>query len=271
MALDMSKAKERLATLRGENKTTGFWKVPLGESTIRICPYGDSGTMDIEYWLHYGFGGTTAFLCLYRNFKERCPACNYVAELWKGKDNDKNFAKTLSAKQRCYAPVLVRGAVGEGIRWWSYSRSVSEQLYALIVNPEYGDITDLETGTDLIITYSKPKGRNFADTVIQPRRKASRFCDDIDPEECEKLLNNITDIKTLLTRKTLKEIEELVNLFRFKTDEEAEAGSKETEKYHIVEEMEKNDDFEKTENPKPKNTDEFVEGEFNRFGSQSDV
>jgi hypothetical protein len=78
------------------------------------------------------------------------------------------------ARQRFFSPVLVRGEEDKGVRIWGYGKMVYEQLLNLVLNPEYGDITDTETGTDLVLHYGKPAGASFPQTKLTPRRRSSK-------------------------------------------------------------------------------------------------
>ena len=59
-------------------------------------------------------------------------------------ENGKKAAKGLFVKQRYFSPVLVRGQEDTGIRAWGYGITAYKKLLSLVLNPEYGDITDLD-------------------------------------------------------------------------------------------------------------------------------
>ena len=82
------------------------------------------------------------------------------------------------ARQRFFAPVLVRGEEDKGVRIWGFGKMAYQELLNLVLNPEYGDITDVETGTDLVLKYGKPPGAQFPQTSLTPRRRTSPLCDD---------------------------------------------------------------------------------------------
>jgi len=103
-----------------------------------------------------------------------------------------------------------------------------EKLLSLVLNPEYGDITDSEEGVDLVIHYGKPVGASFPQTKITPRRKNSALCDE--PERCKEMLENIPDFNTLFERKTPEEVGHMLDEF-LAGEESAEERSKETTKY----------------------------------------
>ena len=140
------------------------------------------------------------------------------------------MAKSLMARQRFFSPVIVRGQEEEGIKIWGYGKTVYEQLLNLVLNPEYGDITDLEEGTDLNIVYGTEPGAMYPSTKITPSRKASRVCADLDPEECKQLLNEIPDFDTIFEKVSTEDVEKILNE-ALHSDNSAQNFSPEVKKY----------------------------------------
>ena len=59
------------------------------------------------------------------------------------------------AKQRFFSPVLVRGEEQEGIRVWGYGKMAYEKLLTIVLDPDYGDITDpMEAGINQLLRYA---------------------------------------------------------------------------------------------------------------------
>ena len=104
-----------------------------------------------------------------------------------------------------------------------------QELLNLVLNPEYGDITDTEAGTDLVLKYGKPAGAQFPQTTLTPRRRTSPLCDETlgGPEKCAELLENIPDFDGLFTRKTPEEIQVMLDEWLAGEDE----GSEDVVKY----------------------------------------
>ena len=176
MAINFDKMKQKYSALNsrenGSNKKF-FWKPQDGEQTLRIVPDPD-GDPFREFWFHYNVGDEPGFLCPKKNHGDDCPVCEFTSKLYNTRDEeDRKLANQLRAKQRFFSPVVVRSEEGEGVRLWGYSKTVYERLLNLVLNPDYGDITDPETGTDLVIEYGKKAGQMFPSTDVQPRRRAS--------------------------------------------------------------------------------------------------
>jgi len=216
MALNLDKMKAKLNTLtgKGDSSKRVFWKPNDGESNIRIVPTPDGDPFK-EFFFHYNVaqGG---FLCPKHNFGDDCPVCNFANKLWnEGTDDSKRMAKDLFKKQRFFSPVLVRGEESEGVRVWGYGKMAYEKLLTIVLDPDYGDVTDPETGNDLKIMYGKQPGASFPRTDIRPRPRKSVLCDDAvgGDERCAELLETIPSFDNLFERKTTEEVAAILDAF----------------------------------------------------------
>jgi len=231
MTIDMKAMRDRMKTLKSKNgNSANFWRPQDGEQTIRIVPTSDGDPFK-DYWFHYNVGDNPGFLSLKRNFGEDCPLDTFVRELWQeGTEESKRMAKKLSARQRFFAPVIVRGEEDQGVRIWGFGKQVYETLLNLVLNPEYGDITDPDAGTDLLLTYGKPVGASFPQTKLTPRRKSSPLCQD-GPERCKELLEGIPDFDQLFegSRKTYDEVRVMLDDFLLGATEAEEGSTKATD------------------------------------------
>ena len=139
------------------------------------------------------------------------------------------MAKNLSARQRFFSPVVVRGEEDKGVRIWGYGKTAYRELLSLVLNPDYGDITDPSEGTDLVINYGKPPGAQFPQTNITPRRRASELSES--EEKAAAWLDSIPDAASLFDRKTPQEVQEMLDEFLL-GEEDAEDASSESKKYN---------------------------------------
>ena len=99
-----------------------------------------------------------------------------------------------------------------------------------MLNPEYGDITDVDSGTDLVMKYGKPPGGQFPLTKLTPKRSTSPVCADKTSEECAELLESIPNFEDPFERKTSAEVQAMLD-GHLLGDDDAEAASTETVKY----------------------------------------
>ena len=233
MAIDLKKMREKLASLqnRGGGTRSSFWRPQDGDQQIRVVPTADGDPFKDRHF-HYNLGGNAGFLCPKKNYGDSCPVCDFASALYReGTDESITMAKSLFPRQRFFSPVLVRGEEESGIRIWGYGKMAYESLLSLVLNPEYGDITDVMEGTDLKLTYGKPPGANFPLTKLVPSRKTSSLCEDKTEEECNALLETIPDFATLFERKTSEEVQVMLDA-HLSGDDSAESRSNQTEKYN---------------------------------------
>lgn len=233
MAIDINKMKAKLAAL--ENKKNGgknsFWKPEEGvEHTLRIVNTPDGDPFK-ELWFHYEIG-KGSIVCPKKNFKDDCPICAFASKLYnEGSEESRNMGKKFLPKQRFFSPVVVRGQEKEGVKIWGYGKTVYQDLINLVLNPDFGDITDPENGFDIKIKSAKAPGKTLPDTKVTPRIKPSKLCSGSD-EECKELLDNVPDFDTLFERKSADDISKLLDEhLAADTDKDAEAVSTQTSKY----------------------------------------
>ena len=215
MGIDLEKIKQRKQAL--ENKGGGnnnFWRPQDGDQSIRIVPTPDGDPFK-EKFFHYNVaqGG---FLCPSKNFGDNCPVCSFASKLWnEGTDDSKKMAKDLFAKQRFFSPVLVRGEEDQGVRIWGYGKMAYEKLLTIVLDPDYGDVTDPESGNDLKIMYGKPPGASFPRTDIRPRPRKTVLCDDAvgGDDRCAELLETVPNLEKLFERKSTEEVQGLLDTF----------------------------------------------------------
>ena len=214
----MSRMKDKLNKIqkRGSNSEI-FWKPKDGEQTIRILPTSDGDPFK-EYWFHYNLGSNAAFLSPKKNYGEDCPLDSFVRSLYnEGTEDSIKMAKKLSARQRFFSPVVVRGEEDKGVRLWGYGKMAYQELLGLVLNPDYGDITDVEDGTDLVINYGKPVGAQFPQTNITPRRRSSPLTET--NELTNKFLEDIPDPDDVFDKKTADQVQAMLDEYLLTADE----------------------------------------------------
>lgn len=222
MAIDMSKMKAKLDQLNNKgNGGANYFKMEIGNNyEVRILPTPDGDPFK-QYFIHYRVGNSPPFLSPKRNFGEDDALDRFVRKLYDAGDEDsRQMARELSAKQRFFSPVIVRGQEENGPMIWSYSKTVYEELLKTVLDPDFGDITDPDTGFDLKVTYDKNSGKMYPETTVRPRPKASKLSKD--ENQVEEWLANLPDIDGAQTRKTPEEVEEILNGFLMSDGGDAE-------------------------------------------------
>ena len=237
MAIDMELMRRKLATLRGEGIKTEnsvWFKPDEGDTDIRIVPTKDGDPLK-EMFFHYNVGDHKGgVLCPKRNFGDECPICEFATKLWReGVDNSdeesKKLAKSLFVRTRYFSPVVVRGREDEGIKVYGYGKKAYELLLGYILDPEYGDITDIGEGTDITLTYTKPnKPGAYPQTSLKMRRNTSTLLSDA--ESIPALLDRMPNIDGLFERLSTQQVDAILDE-QLSGDKSAEGRSSETAKY----------------------------------------
>lgn len=214
MAIDITKMRNKLDALKGGGKQQNakFWSPQEGVQTIRILPTPDGDPFK-SFFFHYGFG-KESILCPKGNFGDPCPICDFVQKLYNDKDEEsREQASKMVKKQRFFSPIMVRGDEKDGPKIWGYSKSTYQFLIETVLNPEYGDVTDLEEGVDIDLEYGKKSGKKFPETKLTLKRRSSPMCKDMDPDSCKDILDRIPDFDKLHKRRTVEEIKVLLEQF----------------------------------------------------------
>lgn len=220
MAIDLEAMRAKLEQSKNGYKKKGDstkWRPQQGDQTVRILPTADGDPFK-EYFFHYNVGKNPGLLCPKKNHGSACPICDFASKLWReGVDNNddmaKKEAKNLFARNRYYSPILVRGMESEGVKIWAYGKTAYQTLLGYVLDPDYGDVTDPETGTDLVLNYDIPgTPGSFPKTTLKPRRRPSVLCDDT-IADCAELLESIPDIGGLFEQKTTEDLQQILNAY----------------------------------------------------------
>ena len=239
MAIDMELMRRKLASLRGNDRGSAqashWFKPDEGDTDIRIVPTNDGDPLK-EMFFHYNVGDHKGgILCPKRNFGENCPICEFASQLWReGSDSNdeetKKLAKSLFVRTRFFSPVVIRGREDEGVKIYGYGKMAYELLLGYILDPEYGDVTDVQEGTDITLTYTKPtKPGAYPQTNLKMRRNTSSLLED--SEAIPALLDSIPEFNTLFERLTPEQVDAILDE-QLAGNGSAESRSKETTKYN---------------------------------------
>ena len=239
MAINLEAMRAKLEQSKNGGKSSGskstMWRPKQGDQHIRILPTKD-GDPFREFHFHYNVGKNPGILCPKKNYGEHCPICDFASQLWRdGVDNNsdqsKNAAKKLFARKRYYSPIIIRGQETDGVKIWAYGKMAYETLLGYVLDADYGDITDPETGTDLVLNYTVPgTPGSFPKTQLKPRRRPSVLCDDA-IASCEELIESVPDIEAQFKRLSSEEIQAIMDEY-LSSDSSSEMSSSETIKYN---------------------------------------
>ncbi len=233
MAIDLSKIKSRLNSLSNKNqKSNLIWKPKPGKQTVRIVPYKfQPDTPFIELKFHYGINNKTYLSP--DSFNRPDPIVEFSNRLKKtGSKEDWQTGRKMEPKMRTFAPVIVRGEEHEGVKFWGFGKQVYEEILSVMADPDYGDITDLASGRDVVIEFrtAEESGKNFPETSIRVKPNSTPAVDPKDAKMIESIKNQI-DILDLFPEPKYEELKEVMNAWL-----NPEEGPRETVSNAVVDE-----------------------------------
>lgn len=212
MTIDFDAIRRKLDKLSGNNRKSSFsWRPKEGEEyTIRLLSFPDNeGQPFKELWFYYNIGNNPGLLAPYQ-FGSPDPIQELITKLRDdGSKESYELAKKLYPKMRCYAPVIVRGEEDKGVQVWGFGKTVYQTLLNIMLDEDYGDITDLETGRDIKVSCARMPGRKWATTEVRPRGKSSALSSDA--ETSQKWSDEIPDVSNMYECKSYDELSKTVN------------------------------------------------------------
>ena len=145
-----------------------------GQRRVRILPTPDGSSPFKEVWFHEILvdGKYQKFYDPGKNDNERSPLNEVYEELMStGREADKELAKQYKARKFYIVKVIDRDNEQDGVKFWRFKHNYKNEGILDKIIPIWrakGDITDPETGRDIILELTKaktPKGSTY--TVIQ--------------------------------------------------------------------------------------------------------
>jgi len=212
MPINFDAIRKKLDNLSGNNKkSSSSWKPKEGEEyTIRLLSFpANEGQPFKELWFYYNIGNNPGLLAPYQ-FGKPDPIQDLISKLREeGTKESYELAKKLYPKMRCYAPVVVRGEEDKGVQLWAFGKQVYQSVLGIMLDEDYGDITDPESGRDVKVRCFKPAGKKYSETEVMPRGKASVLSTNV--AQAKQWLGNIPDVSNLFEVKSSDELSKIVN------------------------------------------------------------
>ena len=145
MAIDFEALRKKLGQLSGNNSRRNMmWRPQEGEEAIvRMLAFDtEDGLPFSERWFYYNIGNNPGLLAPYQ-FGNPDPIQELITTLRdEGTKESYELCKKLYPKPRYYAPVIVRGEEDKGVRLWAFGKTVYQSLLNIMLDEDYGDITD---------------------------------------------------------------------------------------------------------------------------------
>ena len=212
MAVDFDAIRKKLDRLSGNTKNRSVtWRPTEGEEhTVRLLSFPDNdGQPFKELWFYYNIGKERGLLAP-NQFGDPDPIQELITKLREeGSKESYELAKKLYPKMRTYAPVIVRGEEDKGVQIWGFGKMVYQALLGLMLDEDYGDITDPQTGRDVKVVCSKQPGKMWAMTEVRPRGKQSSLSDN--SKKAQEWFSSIPDLSGIFQCKSYDELSKIIN------------------------------------------------------------
>ena len=214
MAINLDAIKAKLQQMQqtsggGTRASEFMWKPPVGKSQVRIVPYAfDKNNPFLELYFHYEIGKRTMISPI--SFGRPDPVVEFAEKLKKSGDKDDwKLGRKIEPKFRVYAPVIVRGAEHEGVKFWSFGKQIYTELLSVIADPDYGDITDLMNGRDVTVEHiAAEKEGAFPSFTVRVKPNTTPATSE--KEVAEMIVSNQKEITELFTEPTYDEMTEVL-------------------------------------------------------------
>lgn len=216
--LEALKAKMESIDIGGEFQQ-GFWKPEEGRNIIRILP--EVGEMEFffqEVGRHFNLpdveDADKTLVCpdFTTGGEEPCPICEVVQQLYSsGSVEDKELASKWRVRKSFWMNVVVRkagdrgGNTAEGPYIFTPGVMIFQSIQSLISDPDYGDISDLEQGIDIIIDRN---GTGIDTSYKVYPRKGNFHPIHEDADQSSRILNEAVDLSYVLLTENPDEDEE---------------------------------------------------------------
>jgi hypothetical protein len=153
-----------------------FYQIPEGTNAVRILPWKDE---EREFYAETKIhrvpqpDGTVKNMHCRKVHGEKCPMCDLYYGLWKtGRKEDEDLARKIKPRARYYMNILDR-ASGD-VKILSIGVILFKKIIGAMLDEDFGDITDLESGHDFKIV-KEMDGQWPKYDQSSPRPKASEL------------------------------------------------------------------------------------------------
>jgi hypothetical protein len=167
MAIDLEALRRKHEQLNGGGTTSDnsdflnkFYKIPEGSNSVRLLPWRDE---DREFYAETKIHRVEMPDGQYKNFHcrkvhgEACPLCDLYYGLWKtGRKEDEDLARKIKPRARYYMNILDRDT-GD-VKILSVGVIIFKKIIAAMLDEDFGDITDLQSGHDFKIVKEMEAG-----------------------------------------------------------------------------------------------------------------
>jgi hypothetical protein len=242
MALDFELLKKEYQEAMAQQATEEYWVPDFGENIIRVLPPRDGRLFYKKVGVHYRLVGSGMEYCPKLTEGLSCPVCEVVEQLRKMKTPVAvQIVNRLAVVERYLMNVIpLKEGEERMVRQYLAPKTVRLALLKIILDPDYGDITDLVKGRNVVIEKVQASG-GFVNYSVRAKPK------EIPVREIlgrELKIEEIPDLNEFVSRR-LKGYEELKTVLYGSEEELGVEGL--MERYSGSEDQVKVEKTEKTE------------------------
>jgi hypothetical protein len=186
-----------------------FYQIPDGSNAVRILPWKDE---EKEFYAETKIhrvpqpDGTVKNVHCRKVHGEQCPLCDLYYALWKtGKKEDEDLARQIKPRARYYMNIVDRES-GD-VKILSVGVILFKKIVAAMLDEDFGDITDTESGHDFKIV-KEMDGQWPKYDQSAPRPKSSPLGS---KQEVVAAMDSLHDIHALVKLEEYEDVKNMTN------------------------------------------------------------
>ena len=212
MPIDLEMLRQKHAELsagptgEGSDFLSKFFKVQEGTNVVRILPWKDDDHLFYaETKIHrvpMGEGRDRNIHC--RKMQgEACPVCDAYFALWNEPYKNEDLARKIKPRARYYLNVVARAT--EEVKILSIGVILFKKIIAAMLDEDFGDITDLETGNDFkIVKVMEGQWPRYDQSAPRPKSDAAG-----NPAQVAGWMDSLHDIHNLVKLEDYEELKKV--------------------------------------------------------------
>ncbi len=192
--VNTERAKELKKQLQDEANRMPTWSPKEGRYVVRFLPpWSEAGEVGYKARWHWNLPIEPANMPCPHTVERECELCDYIKELRVRKHPK---AQEMFAKRRIFYNIILREEEDKGPQLYASGIQVYEAVLAYLYDDEWGDITDIKTGRDMILERTG-QGKEDTRYNLLPAPNPSPL--HADQQTVDKWLSEIQNLDTALS------------------------------------------------------------------------
>jgi len=160
MALDFELLRREYQEAIAQQAVDEYWVPDFGENLVRILPPVDGTLFYKKVGVHYRLVGSGMEFCPKLTEGASCPVCEVVDQLKRmNTPVAMQLVNRLAVVERYLMNVIpLKEGEEKVIRQYLAPKTVRLALLKIVLDPDYGDVTDLERGRNIVIEKVQASG-----------------------------------------------------------------------------------------------------------------